>query len=93
MGGESRRARESSAGPKASGIGRAGDFRAPADDSPGVGCEVENDKGMLRKVAEKGVERADAGSWSSRRRVSTSGAADPLPIVRLPERDTLRNVS
>ena len=45
---------------------------------------MENDKGMLRKVAEKGVERADAGSLHSRHRVSTVGAADPLPIVRLP---------
>jgi hypothetical protein len=49
---------------------------------------VENDEGMLRKDAEKGVERADAGSLHSRRRVSTVGAANPLPIVRLPKRDS-----
>jgi hypothetical protein len=43
-----------------------------------------------RKTRGKGVERADAGSWPSRRRVSTAGAEDPLPIVRLPERDGYR---
>jgi len=33
---------------------------------------------------------ADAGSLHSRRRVSTGGAEDPLPMVRLPEPDTPR---
>ena len=41
---------------------------------------------MLRKVAAKGVEMADAGRYSSRRRASTAGSEDPLPIARLPER-------
>jgi hypothetical protein len=41
---------------------------------------------MVRKLAEKGVKRSDAGSLPSRRRLSTGGAAVPLPIVRLPER-------
>ena len=36
--------------------------------------------------AETCVETADAGSWSSRRRVLTGVSEDPLPIVRLPER-------
>jgi hypothetical protein len=45
---------------------------------------------MWRKVAEKGVGRADAGSLHSRRRVSTAGLEDPLPLVRLPERNPLR---
>jgi hypothetical protein len=44
----------------------------------------------LRKCAKKGVETADAGRLSSRRRVSTAGAEDPLRIVRLPERDGYR---
>ena len=52
---------------------------------------MEKDEGMWRKDAEKGVERADAGSLHSRRRVSTAGSEDPLPIVRLPERNPLRN--
>jgi hypothetical protein len=38
------------------------------------------------KTAEQGVETADAGSLPSRRRVSTTGLAVSLPIVRLPER-------
>jgi hypothetical protein len=68
-------------------MGKAGGCRAAADDSPGVVREVENDDGMSRQVARKGVETADAGSLPSRRRVSTGGAEDPLPIARLPERD------
>jgi hypothetical protein len=32
----------------------------------------------------KGVEMADAGSLHSRRRLSTGGSEDPLPMVRLP---------
>ena len=54
---------------------------------------MEKDEGMWRKDAAKGVERADAGRFHSRHRVSTVGAADPLPIVRLPSRNPLRNVS
>jgi hypothetical protein len=68
-----------------------GGFRAQADDSPGVAREVENDNVLLRKVTRKGVEMADAGSLHSRRRVSTGGAENPLPMVRLPERSPLRN--
>ena len=45
------------------------------------------------KTPERCVETWDAGRYSSRRRVSTGGAADPLPIVRLPGRDTPRNTS
>jgi hypothetical protein len=40
---------------------------------------------MTQKLAGKGLETSDAGSYHSRRRVSTAGAEDPLPIVRLPE--------
>jgi hypothetical protein len=61
----------------------------------GVGEQGRGEIGgrMVRNRAGKGVETADAGSLHSRPRVSTAGAADPLPIVRLPEQDTLRNVS
>jgi hypothetical protein len=45
------------------------------------------------KVAAKGVETANAESFYSRRRVSTAGAEDPLPIVRLPEGVNSRIVS
>ena len=38
---------------------------------------------MAQNLAEKGVKRSDAGSLHSRRRVSTGGLEDPLPIVRL----------
>jgi hypothetical protein len=53
--------------------------------------ETESDGLIVRNLAGKGVETADAGSLASRRRVSTAGVANPLPIVRLPERDTPRN--
>jgi hypothetical protein len=40
---------------------------------------------MVQKRAGEGVETTDAGSCPSRRRVSTTGSENPLPIVRLPE--------
>ena len=55
------------------------------------GCEEEGD--VVRILAEIGPQTSDVGSYPSRRRVSTAGAEDPLPIVRLPARNTLRNVS
>ncbi len=36
------------------------------------------------------METSDAGSLHSRRRVSTAGSEDPLPMVRLPARHALR---
>ena len=47
--------------------------------------ETENEGGMAGKVAAKGVETNDAGSFHSRRRVLTGGSFDPLQQVRLPE--------
>jgi hypothetical protein len=55
--------------------------------------EIERSGSRLRKVAERWLETADAGSFHSRRRVSTAGSEDPLPIVRLPARNAYRNVS
>jgi hypothetical protein len=60
-------------------VGRSGQGRG----------EDERRVGSMRKVAERCVETADAGSLHSRRR-QLPGTADSLPIVRLPGRDTLR---
>jgi hypothetical protein len=55
--------------------------------------EAEIGVGRPGNRAEQGRETGDAGSCPSRRRVSTVGAANPLPILRLPTRDAYRNVS
>src|SRR5262249_7204612 len=47
----------------------------------------------MAKVADKGVATTNAGRFPSRHRLSTVGAEDPLPMVRLPARGAPRNVS
>jgi hypothetical protein len=71
-------------------VGEKGAVLAEGGRSRGGRREAEIGGIVVRKGAGKGVETADAGSLASRRRVSTAGAADPLPIVRLPERDGYR---
>ena len=66
-------------------VGEKGAVLADGGRSRGGRREAERGGPMVQKRAAKGVETADAGRCSSRRRVSTAGAANPLPIVRLPE--------
>jgi hypothetical protein len=71
--------------------GDVGRFEAMFVCSRGDRGEAEIGGPMLWELGRKGVEMADAGSLHSRRRMVTAGAGDPLPIVRLPERNPLRN--
>jgi hypothetical protein len=66
-------------------IGESGAVLAKGGRSRGGRSEAEMGGPMVQKRAAKGVETANAGSLHSRRRLSTGGLEDPLPMVRLPE--------
>jgi hypothetical protein len=73
-------------------VGEKGDIVANAGRSHGSRSEVEIGGRTMRKGAEKGVTTSDAGRFPSRRRVSTAGLEDPLPMVRLPKRYAPRTI-
>ena len=67
-------------------VGERGAVLAKGGRSRGGRREAEIGDLIVQKRAAKGVETMDAGSLHSRRRLSTTGLEDPLPMVRLPER-------
>jgi hypothetical protein len=65
-------------------VGKKDTVLANGGRSPGGKSEAEIGGPMVQKRAAMGVETTDAGSLHSRRRLSTGGSEDPLPMVRLP---------